>query len=100
MNLKDLEPVRMFRCVQDPMIGPRPRQAFMLPDLPDWQAWLHIQSGTIYVITNLGKRHAVGAGNWSSIEFYPETEAPLAKTIHEAQIRKVGRPRVIENGPA
>lgn len=56
------------------MIGPKPKNAFMLPDLPDWTAWLHVPSGTIHVTTSHKRRHVVGMGNWSSLELYKEEE--------------------------
>lgn len=72
--MTEWEPIKMFRCVQDPMIGPKPKQAFMLPDLPGWEAWFHVPSGTIYVVTSYGRRHLVGTGNWSGIELFKEGE--------------------------
>ena len=73
-SLGDLIPVRMFRCVQDPMIGPKPRNAFMLPDLPDWAAWYNAQTGSVYVKTDKGRRHVIPTGNLSSIELFKEEE--------------------------
>lgn len=92
-NLGEWERVLMFRCVQDPMIGPKPKNAFMLPDLPDWEAWLHVASGTIHVkvpTQNGPRRHVVSMGNWASIELYKEdvalkTQTPKRKTSEKAE---------------
>ena len=88
MSLKAIEKIKMFRCVQDPMIGPKPKQAFMLPDLPGWEAEFYTSSGTISVKTSYGRRHLVGPGNWSSIELYPE------EVVEE---KKPGRPKAVSN---
>lgn len=98
-NIKEWEKVLMFRCIQDPMIGPKPRNAFMLPDLPDWEAWLHIPSGTVHVKTSHGRRHVVGMGNWSSIELEKEKDGQIQNTgratteATDTQTRGPGRPR-------
>lgn len=71
-TINEWEKVMMFRCVQDPMIGPTSKNAFMVRDLPDWEAWLHTSSGLVYVKTNTGRRHVVGAGNLQGIELYKQ----------------------------
>jgi hypothetical protein len=88
----DLLPIRMFRCVQDPMIGPKPRNAFMIPDLPNWEALFHVPSGTIYVKTDKNRLHSIGTGNWSAIEFFNEPE-----NIQELT-PKIGRPPKVLSG--
>lgn len=66
---KEWTTVRMFRCVQDPMIGPKPKQAFMLSDLPGWNAYYHIPSGTLHCKTSFNDIiHIVGAGNLNKVE--------------------------------
>lgn len=97
-NIQEWEKVMMFRCVQDPMIGPKPRNAFMLPDLPDWEAWLHTASGTIFVKTSHGRRHVVGMGNWSSIELYKEDpngkiQATNGASLEDKETKISGRTR-------
>ena len=93
MVLGEWERVKMFRTVQDPMVGPKPRQAFMLPDLPDWEAWYHTASGAVYVKTDKGRRHIIGTGNLSSIE--------LEKEDGKIQdIRRAGKKKDEERGGA
>ncbi len=95
------EKVLMFRCVQDPMVGPKPRNAFMLPDLPGWEAWYHLQTSSVHVTTDKGRRHVIPTGNLSSVElFKEETHGTIqdaagagSQTI-EAQRKKPGRPRL------
>jgi len=77
IKLLEWERIKMFRCVSDPMIGPKPRNAFMMPDLGGWEAWFHVPSGSIYVVTDKGRRHLVGTGNWSSIELYNDEPEPV-----------------------
>ena len=74
MVLEKLERVMMFRCVQDPMVGPKPKNAFMLPDLPGWEAWFNTENGYVYVKTDKGRRHVIPTGNLSSIELFKEEE--------------------------
>ena len=95
MQLETWTRVKMFRCVTDPMIGPKPKQAFMLPDLPGWDAVLHIPSGIIYVKTDKNRHHVVGMGNWASIELYPPEEIPT-QAVEEK--RGPGRPRAVASG--
>lgn len=95
--------VKMFRCVQDPMIGPKPRNAFMLPDLLGWEAWLH-PSGNIYITainSSTGNKsyHVVGMGNWSSIQLYEDYDGKIQDTSgartepNNAEVKRPGRPR-------
>lgn len=100
-NVRDWEKVMMFRCVQDPMIGPKPRNAFMIPDLPGWEAWFHIQSGAVHVKTDKGRRHLVPTGNLASIELFKEEpigeikdQAGAGAEATEEKRRGPGRPRL------
>ncbi len=96
--------VKMFRTVQDPMIGPKPKQAFMMPDSPGWEAWYHIQSGTVHVKVPIQatpgyRMHIVGPGNLNAIETYGDLYGPFqdqgrttTETIETKS--KGGRPRL------
>lgn len=75
MVLEKFERVKMFRCVADPMIGPKPRQAFMIPDNPGWEAWFNAENGYVYVKTETGRRHVVPTGNLASIELFKEEDS-------------------------
>lgn len=75
--ISEWEKVRMFRCVQDPQIGPKSKNAFMVPDLPGWEAWYHTASGAVYVKTDTGRRFIVGTGNLSNIELEKETDGKV-----------------------
>jgi hypothetical protein len=99
--MTEWQKIKMFRCVQDPMVGPKPRNAFMLPELPDWTAYLHVPSGTIHVTTDKGRQHVIGMGNWSSIELYKESEGGQTQDFTGAgdestqtQKRTIGRPKL------
>lgn len=91
MIFEEWSKIKMFRCVTDPMVGPKPRQAFMLPDLPGWEAYLHAPSGTIHVQTDKGRRHVIGMGNWSSIELIQDDEQKPATIQAAAQIPQYRR---------
>lgn len=79
--------VKMFRCVADPMVGSKPRNAFMLPDLPDWEAYKNMNNGEIWIKTDKSRVHVIPVGNLSSVEMeYAQEPAP--KTIQEAAIRR------------
>lgn len=88
MKLSPFESVKMFRCVADPMIGPKPKLAFMLPDSPGWEAWFNTESGYIYVKTDTGRRHLVPTGNLASIELFKEEEVGKVQDITGARKKK------------
>lgn len=103
--LNDLERVLMFRCVQDPMIGPKPRNAFMLTEKenPGWEAWFNNQTGSVYVKvpTPSGiRRHIIPTGNLASIELCKEEEngkiqnATGERPEESPKTNKGGRPRL------
>lgn len=62
--------VAMFRTVKDPMIGPKPRQAFVPPDY-GWECYMTEGEG-LYIKTDKGDEHFIGAGNIESVRFVRE----------------------------
>lgn len=95
--------VKMFRTVQDPMIGPKPRQAFMIPDNPGWEAYFHIPSGSVHVkvpTPNGSRIHIVTTGNLNGIETFGEDYGPFQDATTERaeteakEKRSPGRPKL------
>lgn len=72
MILNEFEPVKMFRTVVDVSLDPKPKQAHMIPDLPGWEAWYHVPSGSVYVKTGSGRRAIITTGNLAFIELFKE----------------------------
>lgn len=73
--------IMMFRCYHDPMIGPKPRQAFSLKECPTWD--MELTPVGVYVkwpeLAN-GKmvrehEHMVPFANVQSIKFAEESDA-------------------------
>lgn len=88
MVLEKFERVMMFRCVADPMIGPKPRQAYMLPDLPGWEAWFNTESGYVYVKTQTGDRNVIPTGNLSSVKLFKEEDLGKVQDLAGARKKK------------
>ena len=65
--------IQMARFVKDPMIGVKPKQAFMFSNSEHngWEAYMTEHEG-VYIKTDKGAEHYVGAGNIESIRFYPD----------------------------
>jgi len=99
MNKSEWVKVIMFRCVQSPDIGPKPRQAHFIPDNPGWEAYYHVPSGTVHVKTAYNSRiHIIGAGNLNKVElegdYGPFQDQSGARAEeNETKIRGPGRPR-------
>lgn len=79
--------VKMFRCVKDPHIPPKPRNAFMMGAGPDMLPGEAIRSDLgIYVSTPVSsatgekymREFEITMGNLEVIEYFPEeTKKPL-----------------------
>lgn len=70
--------VQMFRCYHDPMIGPKPRQAFSMVELPNW--YMELTPVGVYVKCPIKDKnnkevfqeHVVPFANIQSIKFIAE----------------------------
>lgn len=80
--------VEMFRCAYDPMIGPKPRQAFVPSDL-GWRAYVNDNETGVVIITDKGQRHFVPFTNIQSSRLAPETVEDELQPIETK--RKPGR---------
>lgn len=76
--------IQMFRCHFNPMIGPKPMQAFVPPDLG---ADAELTSQGVYIKLANGMEHFVPFSNIESIKFIP-----LSTSVIEEQKRGPGRP--------
>lgn len=74
--------IAMFRCHFNPMIGPKPQQAFVPPDM---RAEAELTSQGVYMKLHDGLEHFVPFSNIESIRFMPEDNVSELK-------RKPGRP--------
>lgn len=77
--------IQMFRCHYDPMIGPRPLNAFVPKD-NGWTAVINDESTGVIVTLPNGQQHFVFGANIQSVRLEPE-----AIEVAPAQ-KKLGRP--------
>ncbi len=61
--------IAMFRCHFNPMIGPKPQQAFVPPDM---RAEAELTTQGVYIKLHDGIEHFVPFSNIESIRFLPE----------------------------
>ena len=72
--------VSMMRCQIDPMIGPKPRNAFLF-DGSDMSARINDEATGIIVTLKDGKEHFVFGANIQSVRLAPELQVEEHKPI-------------------
>lgn len=85
--------VEMFRCHIDPMIGPKPRNAFMPKDI-NARAFVISEPDGIYIILHNGVEHIVFGSNVQSLRLAPQPEVVAEDATADLK-RKPGRPATI-----
>ncbi len=93
--------VAMFRCQIDPMLGPKPRNAFM-PDDMGWEARISEEGSGIVIKMKDGQEHFVFGANIQSVRLVKEpVPAAVPVDLSEAEpAKRIGRPPKALNGQA
>lgn len=90
--------IQMFRCHLDPMIGPKPRNAFVPSDMGA-EAWINDEASGVLIKLKDGAEHFVFAANVQSIKLKPMIMAKDLTSEDIAPIRpRLGRPPKSEAG--
>lgn len=84
--------VEMFRTVLDPMIGPKPRQAFMTKDINAKAILTEI--GITVTILHTGQEHFVPYTNIQAVRLKPQESTELSTSTQPLEKRGPGRPRL------
>lgn len=80
--------VAMFRCHIDPMIGPKPRNAFTPKD-SDMRAWISENETGVFVKMNNGQEHFIFSANIQSVRLMPQAEVTDIKRPGRAKSEAV-----------
>lgn len=98
--MSDYVKVKMFRSVTDLSIDVKARKAHMIRDLPGWEAWFHLPTGSVHVKTGAGRFGIVGIGNLEFIELEDGNYGPFqdktgeGEETKEQEKRRPGRPKL------
>lgn len=73
--------VMMFRCQIDPMIGPKPKNAFLIDERSGMKARINEEATGVIVTLENGQEHFVFGANIQSVRLAPqELEEPTQIT--------------------
>lgn len=91
--------VSMFRCQIDPMIGPKPRNAFLIDERSGMSARFNDEVTGVIVTLENGQEHFVFGANIQSVRLEP-LELPKVDPIPITNAKGPGRwPKPVDPSP-